>query len=269
MSSSKIAAFRRLHESGCFVIPNPWDRGSAIFLQKAGFKALASTSAGFAWAAGRPDNKVTADMVVAHLEEIAHAVDLPLNADFEDGFAAEPEKVAANVTRAVAAGVAGLSIEDSKRDGGEPLYAFDLAVERIKAARAAIDKTKTGVLLTGRSEGFLVGRADLKETIRRLEAYSAAGADVLYAPGIKSKDDIAAVVKAVAPKPVNLLIHGNWMTFAEAADLGVRRISVGAALARAAWVAFAKAANEIAEHGTFNGLSPAGPAPNLNATFGG
>lgn len=267
--SAKVAAFRRLHESGCFVIPNPWDRGSAIFLQKAGFKALASTSAGFAWSAGRPDNKVTVDQVLAHLEEIASAVEIPLNADFEDGFAAEPEKVAASVTRAVATGVAGLSIEDSKRDGGEPLYAFDLAVERIKAARAAIDKTKIGVLLTGRSEGFLVGRADLKETIRRLEAYSAAGADVLYAPGMKSKDDIAAVVKAVAPKPVNLLIHGNWMTFAEAADLGVRRISVGAALARAAWVAFAKAANEIAEQGTFNGLSPAGPAPNLNATFGG
>jgi methylisocitrate lyase len=269
MSSSKIAAFHRLHESGCFVIPNPWDRGSAIFLQKVGFKALASTSAGFAWSIGRPDNKVTADQVLGHLEEIASVVDIPLNADFEDGFAAEPEKVAANVTRAVATGLAGLSIEDSTRGGGEPLYAFDLAVERIKAARAAIDKTKTGVLLTGRSEGFLVGRADLKETIRRLEAYSAAGADVLYAPGIKSKDDIAAVVKAVAPKPVNLLIHGNWMTFAEAADLGVRRISVGAALAKAAWVAFAKAANEISEQGTFNGLSPAGPAPSLNTIFAG
>lgn len=269
MSSSKIAAFRRLHESGCFVIPNPWDRGSAIFLQKAGFKALASTSAGFAWSIGRPDNKVTANQVLGHLEELASAVDIPLNADFEDGFAAEPEKVAANVTRAVATGIAGLSIEDSTRSGVEPLYAFDLAVERVTAARAAIDKTKAGVLLTGRSEGFLVGRADLKETIRRLEAYSAAGADVLYAPGIKSKDDIAAVVKAVAPKPVNLLIHGNWMTFAEAADLGVRRISVGAGLAKAAWVAFAKAANEISEQGTFNCLSPAGPAPSLNTLFGG
>jgi 2-methylisocitrate lyase-like PEP mutase family enzyme len=267
--SAKVAAFRRLHESGCFVIPNPWDRGSAIFLEKAGFKALASTSAGFAWAHGRPDNKVTADMVIGHLEEIASAVSLPVNADFEDGFAAEPERVAANVARACAAGIAGLSIEDSKRDGGEPLYEFDHAVERIKAARAAIDKTKTGVLLTGRCEAFLVGRPDIKEVVRRLEAYSAAGADVLYAPGIKSKDDIATVVKAAAPKPVNLLIHGNWMTVAEAADLGVRRISVGAALARAAWVAFAKAANEIAEQGTFNGLSPSGPAPNLNATFGG
>lgn len=267
--SAKVATFRRLHESGCFVIPNPWDRGSAIFLEKAGFKALASTSAGFAWSQGRPDNKVTADLVIAHLEEIASVTSVPVNADFEDGFAAEPERVAANVTRACATGIAGLSIEDSKRDGGEPLYAFDHAVERIKAARAAIDKTKTGVLLTGRCEAFLVGRPDIKEVVRRLEAYSAAGADVLYAPGIKAKDDIATVVRAAAPKPVNLLIHGNWMTMAEAADLGVRRISVGAALARAAWVAFAKAANEIAEQGTFNGLSPAGPAPNLNATFGG
>lgn len=267
--SSKIAAFRRLHESGCFVIPNPWDRGSAVFLEKAGFKALASTSAGFAWSQARPDNKLTADQVLGHLEEIASVTSVPVNADFEDGFAAEPERVAANVTRAVATGIAGLSIEDSTRGGGEPLYEFALAVERIKAARAAIDKAKSGVLLTGRAEGFLVGRADLKETIRRLEAYSAAGADVLYAPGIRSKDDIAAVVKAVAPKPVNLLIHGNWMTVAEAADLGVRRISVGGALARAAWVAFAKAANEIAEQGTFNGLSPAGPAPTLNTIFGG
>lgn len=266
---SKIAVFRRLHESGCFVIPNPWDRGSAIFLQKAGFKALASTSAGFAWSAGRPDNTVTVDQVLDHLEVIASAVEIPVNADFEDGFAAEPEKVAANVARAAATGVAGLSIEDSTRGGGEPLYAFDHAVERIKAARTAIDKTKTGVLLTGRCEAFLVGRPDIKEVVRRLEAYSAAGADVLYAPGIKSKDDIATVVKAASPKPVNLLIHGNWMTVAEAAELGVRRISVGAALARAAWVAFAKAANEIAEHGTFNGLSPAGPAPNLNAMFAG
>jgi 2-methylisocitrate lyase-like PEP mutase family enzyme len=268
MSSSKIAAFRRLHESGCFVIPNPWDRGSAIFLQKAGFKALASTSAGFAWSIGRPDNKITVDAVLGHLEDIAHAVDIPLNADFEDGFAAEPEKVAANVTRAVATGIAGLSIEDSTRGGGEPLHGFDLAVERIKAARAAIDTTNAGVLLTGRSEGFLVGRADLRETIRRLEAYSAAGADVLYAPGIKSKGDIAAIVKAVAPKPVNLLITANWMTVAEAAELGVRRISVGGALARSAWAAFAKAVNEITEQGTFNALSPAGSAPNLNATFG-
>lgn len=267
--SSKIAAFRRLHESGCFVIPNPWDRGSAVFLEKAGFKALASTSAGFAWSQARPDNKLTADQVLGHLKEIASVTGIPINADFEDGFAAEPEGVAANVTRAAATGIAGLSIEDSKRDGGEPLYDFTLAVERIKAARAAIDKTQSGVLLTGRSEGFLVGRADLKETLRRLEAYAAAGADVLYAPGLRGKEDIAAVVKAVAPKPVNLLIHGNWMTVAEAADLGVRRISVGGALARAAWVAFAKAAGEIAEHGTFNGLSPAGPAPNLNATFGG
>lgn len=269
MSSSKIAAFRRLHESGCFVIPNPWDRGSAIFLQKGGFKALASTSAGFAWSIGRPDNKVTVDQVLAHLEEIASAVDIPLNADFEDGFAAEPEKVAAHVTRAVATGIAGLSIEDSTRGGGEPLYAFDVAVGRIKAARAAIDKTKSGVLLTARTEGFFAGRPDIKESLRRIEAFADAGADVLYVPGIRSKEDISAVVKAAAPKPVNLLIHGNWMTVAEATDLGVRRISVGAALAKAAWVAFAQATTEITERGSFAGLSPTGPAPNLNATFGG
>src|SRR5262245_35752872 len=166
--SPKVAAFRRLHESGCFVIPNPWDRGSAIYLESIGFKALASTSAGFAWSHGRPDNKVTVDQVLAHLEEIASAVSIPVNADFEDGFASEPERVAANVTRAVATGIAGLSIEDSTRGGGEPLYPFDLAVARIKAARAAIDKSGTGVLLTGRSEGFFAGRPDIKETIRRL-----------------------------------------------------------------------------------------------------
>jgi len=267
-TADKRKVFRALHQSGCFVIPNPWNVGSARYLQGLGFKAIASTSSGHAHSEGYPDGAQTMDDVLAHYRELAAATDIPLNADFEDGFAAEPERVAANVTRAVATGVAGLSIEDSTRGGGEPLYAFDLAVERIKAARVAIDSANAGVLLTGRSEGFLVGRADLRETIRRLEAYSAAGADVLYAPGIKSKDDIAAVVKAVAPKPVNLLIHGNWMTVAEAAELGVRRISVGGALARSAWVAFARAANEITEQGTFNGLSPAGSAPNLNATFG-
>jgi methylisocitrate lyase len=266
---SKTATFRSLHESGCFVIPNPWDRGSAIYLERLGFKAIASTSAGFAWSNGRPDNKVTVDQVVGHLEELVSVTSIPLNADFEDGFAAEPERVAANVTRAVATGIAGLSIEDSTRGGGEPLYELAHAVERIKAARAAIDKSKTGVLLTARSEGFLVGRPDLKETIRRLEAYTAAGADCLYAPAIRSKEDITAVVKAVAPKPVNLLMPANWMSVQEAADLGVRRISVGAALAKAAWDGLAKAAQEIAERGTFGGLTPSGPPLNLNKMFGG
>jgi len=267
MPSSKIAAFRSLHESGCFVIPNPWDRGSAICLEQLGFKALASTSAGFAWSNGLPDNRVTVDQVVAHLEVIAGAVGVPVNADFEGGFAAKPEGVAANVTRAVATGIAGLSIEDATGDAGAPLHAFDVAVERIKAARNAIDTSRTGVLLTARSEGFLVGQPDIKETIRRLEAFAAAGADCLYAPAIRKKEDIAAVVKAVAPKPVNLLVAGPWITVAEAADLGVRRISVGAGLARAAWNGFAKAARELAAQGTFEGLASAGAPLDLNKMF--
>lgn len=267
MPANKVAEFRRLHETGCFVIPNPWDRGSAIYLEKLGFKALATTSAGFAWSSGHPDNGVTVDQVVPHLKEIAGAVSLPVNADFEGGFAVDPAGVAANVARAVASGIAGLSIEDSTGDARNPLFDFTLAVERIKAARAAIDKSGSGVLLTGRSEGFFAGRPDIKETIKRLEAYAAAGADCLYAPGIRTKDDITAVVKAVAPKPVNLLVAGNWITLAEAADLGVRRISVGAALARAAWNGFTKAAKEIAEHGTFAGVVWSGAPVDLNATF--
>lgn len=264
---SKISEFRRLHETGCFVIPNPWDRGSAIYLETLGFKALATTSAGFAWSAGRPDNGVTVEQVLEHLEEVAGAVGLPVNADFEGGFASEPEGVAANVARAVKTGIAGLSIEDSSGDARNPLFDFPLAVERIKAARMAIDRSGSGVLLTGRAEGFFVGRPDIKETIGRLAAYAAAGADVLYAPGIRAKEDISAVVKAVAPKPVNLLIAGNWMTVAEAAALGVRRISVGGALARSAWSGFAKAAKEILDSGSFSGFASAGPAINLNEIF--
>lgn len=267
MPPSKIAAFRRLHESGCFVIPNPWDRGSAVFLAKSGFKALASSSAGFAWSQARPDNKVTVDQVLAHLRDLTEAVDIPVNADFEDGFAQEPERVAANVTRAAGTGIAGLSIEDSTRDGGAPLYDLALAVERIKAARAAIDKSGTGVMLTARAEGFLVGRPDLSEAIKRLEAYAAAGADCLFAPGLSKKEDVAVVVKAVAPKPVNLIVVKPWITLREAADLGVRRISVGGALARAAWTGFAKAAREIAEHGTFGAFAGNDPPLNLNAMF--
>jgi len=267
MSSKKISEFRRLHETGCFVIPNPWDRGTAIYLASLGFKALATTSAGFAWSVGRADSAVTVEQVLEHLEEIASAVGVPVNADFEGGFAKEPQGVAANVARAVKTGIAGLSIEDSTGDAQNPLFDFPLAVERIKAARMAIDKSGSGVLLTGRSEGFIAGRPDIKETTRRLEAYAAAGADVLYAPGIRSKEDIAAVVKAVAPKPVNLLIGGNWMTVAEAAALGVRRISVGGALARSVWSGFVKAAKEIADNGSFSGLAPAGPPVNLNDFF--
>lgn len=267
MPSSKTDTFRHLHESGCFVIPNPWDRGSAVFLAKSGFKALASSSAGFAWSQARPDNKVTVEQVLAHLHDLAEAVDVPINADFEDGFAREPERVAANVTRATGTGIAGLSIEDSTRDGGAPLYDLALAVERIKAARAAIDKSGTGVMLTARAEGFLVGRPDVSEVIRRLEAFAAAGADCLFAPGLNKKEDVAAVVKAVAPKPVNLIVVKPWITLREAADLGVRRISVGGALARAAWAGFAKAAREIADHGTFNAFAGNDPPLNLNAMF--
>lgn len=264
MATSKIDTFRRLHESGCFVIPNPWDAGSAVYLEKLGFKAIASSSAGFAWSQGHSDNTVTLEQLLAHLKSLAEAVSIPVNADFEDGLAVEPDGVGKNVAKAVATGIAGLSIEDSTRGGGEPLYAFDFAVERIKAARAAIDKTGSGVLLTARSEGFIAGRPDLAETIKRLQAYSAAGADCLFAPGLSKKDDIAAVVKAVAPKPVNL-IGGPWITVAEIAELGVRRISVGGSLARAAWRGFSAAAKEIAEHGTFGGL--AGPKLDLDAVF--
>lgn len=266
--SPKIEQFRRLHESGCFVIPNPWDRGSAIFLESLGFKALASTSAGFAWTKGLPDNEVTVGQKLAHLEEIVSAVNVPINADFEGGFAVEPEGVAQNVTRAARTGLAGLSIEDSSGDKANPLFDFALSVERIKAARAAIDQSGSGVLLTARSEGFFVGVPDIAEAIRRLEAYAAAGADVLYAPGIRKKEDITAVVKAVAPKPVNLLVGGGWITFDDAAALGVRRISVGGALARTAWVAVAKTAKQIAEQGSFAGLAGPDPSVNLNELFG-
>ncbi|NOT40801.1 MAG: isocitrate lyase/phosphoenolpyruvate mutase family protein [Alphaproteobacteria bacterium] len=262
--SSKIDTFRRLHERGCFVIPNPWDAGSAIYLEKLGFKAVASTSAGFAWSQGHRDNDVTLDELLAHLKTLAGAVTIPVNADFEDGLAVEPDGVAANVAKAVATGIAGLSIEDSTRGDGEPLYAFSDAVDRIKAARASIDKSGSGVLLTARSEGFIRGRPDLAETIKRLQAFAAAGADCLFAPGLSKKDDIAAVVKAIAPKPVNL-IGGPWITVAEVAELGVRRISVGGSLARAAWRGFSAAAKEIAEQGTFGSL--AGPKLDLDAVF--
>src|ERR1700689_535151 len=234
-TKDKRATFRKLHESGCFVIPNPYDVGSARGLQHMAFKALASTSAGFAWTIGKADNRVTLEDVLTHLTALCAAVDLPVNADFEGGFAHEPEKVAANVARAVKTGVAGLSIEDSTGDAAKPLYERSLAVARIKAARSAIDADHSGVLLTGRCEGFLVGQTDLTMVIDRLNAYAEAGADCLYAPGIRSKEQIAAVVKAVHPKPVNLLQGWPGLTVAEIAELGVRRISVGGSLARTAW----------------------------------
>ena len=259
--------FRQLHESGCFVIPNPWDLGSARALVQLGFKALATTSSGFAWSMGRPDNDVTLDECLAHIRSIAHGADVPVNADFEGGFAIEPATVAVNVTSATATGVAGLSIEDSTGDPSSPLLEFSLAVERIRAARGAIDRTGTGVLLTARSEGFIVGRPDLAETLRRLIAYAEAGADCLYAPGIRAASDIAAVVGAVAPKPVNMLVSADFTTVIDLARLGVRRVSVGGALARTAWAGFLQAAKEIADHGTFQGLARAVPFAEINERF--
>jgi 2-methylisocitrate lyase-like PEP mutase family enzyme len=266
-TADKRATFRKMHESGCFVLPNPFDVGSAKALQHLGFKAIASSSAGFAWAIGKADNHVTLEEVLAHLTALCDAVDLPVNADFEGGFAHEAEKVAANVARAVKTGVAGLSIEDSTGDAAKPLYERAHAIERIKAARAAIDADKSGVVLVGRCEGFLVGQADLAMVIDRLNAYADAGADCLYAPGIRAKEQIAEVVKAVHPKPFNLLLGSPGMSVAEAADLGVRRISVGGGLARAAWGGFMRAAREIAEKGTFTELGNGHPGGELNKMF--
>lgn len=247
----RVAEFRRLHSAGCFVMPNPWDVGSARALQGLGFPALATTSSGFAWTQGRADTQVAVDRVLAHLRDVVDAVDVPVNADFEGCYAVEPDGVAANVTKAVATGIAGLSIEDSSGDPEEPLFDFDLAVARVRAARQAIDESGTGVLLTGRSEGFVCGRPDIDETIRRLSAYADAGADCLYAPRIESVEHVTAIVSAAAPKPVNLLINAPFTTVDEAARLGVRRISVGGTLARTAWRGFLQAAEEIAESGTF------------------
>jgi len=267
-TAEKRATFRKMHETGCFVLPNPWDIGSARALAHIGFKAIASTSAGFAWSIGKADNRVTLDEVCEHLAELCGAVDLPVNADFEAGFAHEAEKVAANVARAVKTGVAGLSIEDSTGEPAKPLYERALAIERIRAARAAIDKDNSGVLLVGRCEGFLVGQTDLKMVIDRLQAYAEAGADCLYAPGIRSPEQISAVVKAVHPKPVNLLLGWPGFSVGQAADLGVRRISVGGSLARAAWGGFFRAAREIADKGTFTELGSGTPGGELNKMFG-
>lgn len=264
----KRATFRKLHEAGCFVIPNPWDIGSARYLQSLGFKALATTSAGFAFARGLPDNAVPRDDVLAHIAELVAATDVPVNADFENGFAHEPDGVAESVRLCVATGVAGLSIEDSTGDRAKPLYDLDLAVARMRAARAAIDKAGGDVLLTGRAECFLVGRPDLDETIARLKAYAAAGADCLYAPHLRTPEQVGAIVKAVAPKPVNLLIvAAGGLSVDQAAALGVRRISTGGALSRAAWGGFIRAAKLIASEGSFAGLADAAPHPELNAFF--
>ena len=266
--SEKRAHFRSLHAQGCFVLPNPWDIGSAKMLASMGFKALATTSAGFAWAQGRRDNGVTRAMVLAHLRDIVAATDLPVNADFEGGFASTPEGVAESVRMAVGTGVAGLSIEDSTGDPNAPLRDIDDAVSRIQAARGAIDELGGDTLLVGRAENFIVGRPDLDDTIARLKAYSEAGADCLYAPGVRTREQITAVVAAVAPKPFNLLI--GWpseLTLQDAAAMGVRRISVGGALARAAWGGFLRAARSIASDGRCE-FAGAAPGNELNGVFG-
>ncbi len=263
-AADRITAFRRLHESGIFVMPNPWDVGSAKALEQLGFPALATTSAGMAWTLGTSDTGVLLDDVLRHLEAIADAVAVPVNADFEDGFAADPRLVHQNTVRAVATGISGLSIEDSTRDAPNPLYDLGLAVERVQAARQAIDESGTGVVLTARSEGFVVGRPDIAETVRRLRAYADAGADCLYAPRLTTPEQVTAVVEAVAPKPVNLLINAPFMTVAAAASLGVRRISVGGTMARAAWGGFLAAAREIADQGTFGAFHD---LPDVDALF--
>lgn len=263
--TDRVNAFRRLHSEGCFVMPNPWDAGSARALAQLGFPALATTSAGLAWTHGLTDNQVTLAQTLAHLRVVVDAVDVPINADFEGGYAESPAQVAEHVSLAAATGIAGLSIEDSTGNPERPLYDLDLAVARIRAAREAIDASGTGIVLTGRSEGFVCGRPDIEETIRRLCAYAEAGADCLYAPRIDSVEHISAIVSAVAPAPVNLLINAPFITVAEAAALGVRRISVGGTLARTAWGGFLETAREIAESGTFSRFDG---LPNVDGLLG-
>ena len=267
-TADKRKTFRELHKSGCFVIPNPWNVGSARYLQGLGFKALATTSSGHAHSQGYADGAQSRDEVLAHFKEIAAAADIPLNADFENGFADDPDTVAENVARCIATGVAGLSIEDSPQHGDFPLYDFDKALARVKAARAAIDKAGGDVVFTARTEGFIRGRPDLDETIRRLKAFADAGADCLYSPGIKTREQITATIKAVAPKPVNFLNSGPFgFTVSDLAALGVRRISVGGTLARVAMNAFVVSARQISEEGKFDSFAGVVPNAELNKFF--
>jgi 2-methylisocitrate lyase-like PEP mutase family enzyme len=267
-TADKRRTFRKLHESGCFVIPNPWNVGSTRYLQGLDFKALATTSSGYAHAQGYADGAVSLDQALAHFQEIAEAADVPLNADFEDGLADDLEGLAKNVTRCVATGVSGLSIEDSPNDGSMPLYPLDVAVTRVKAARAAIDRAGGDVMLTGRVENFIRGVPNLDDAIRRLKAYAEAGADCLYAPGINKREQIEAVCKAVAPKPVNFLNSGAFgFTVNDLAAMGVRRISVGGSLARVAMHAFIRTATEIAKEGKFDGFAGLISNPELNKFF--
>jgi len=268
--TSLVATFRSLHESGCFVLPNPWDIGTAIYLERLGFKALATTSAGFAFSRGKPDGGVARDEMLAHIREIVEPTALPVNADFQAGYTDEPEDVAANVQLCVETGVAGLSIEDSTGRSDCPLYEKKLAIERIQAARSAIDASKTGVVLTGRCEAWLVGDPNpLHTALDRLTAFAEAGAECLYAPGVSKPDQVAQIVKTVAPKPVNVLVSGfnHQLTVSQLADLGVRRISVGSGLALAAWGAFLRAAQDIKTNGTFNLLADNAPSAELNELF--
>lgn len=267
---SLAAQFRALHESGCFVLPNPWDIGTAIYLEHLGFKALATTSAGFAFSRSKPDGGVPRDEMLGHIREIVEATSLPVNADFQAGYADEPQDVAANVQLCVETGVAGLSIEDSTGRSDCPLYEKKLAIERIRAARSAIDATQTSVVLTGRCEAWLVGDPDPLDTaLDRLTAYAEAGADCLYAPGVSNPNEIARIVKTVAPKPVNILVSGfnHHLALSQLVDIGVRRISVGSGLALAAWGAFVRAAQEIQTNGTFNLLFNNAPSADLNELF--
>ncbi|MFN9211352.1 MAG: oxaloacetate decarboxylase [Betaproteobacteria bacterium] len=267
-TAQKRQAFRQLHATGCFVLPNPWDAGSARYLEHIGFKALATTSSGFAWSQGRADGPVGLEPTLAHLRELAAATDLPLNADFQNGFAHDPAGVAENVRRALDTGIAGVSIEDATGDPARPLYDLDAAVARLRAARAAIDAAGGDTVLVGRAECLLHGRPDLDETIARLRAYANAGADCLYAPGLATREQIAAIVAAVAPKPVNVLVWKPLgLTVAEIAALGVRRISVGGALARSAWVGFMRAARLLAEQGRFDEFAQAASGAELDALF--
>jgi len=267
-AADKRRVFKDLHASGCFVIPNPWNVGSALYLEGLGFPALATTSAGHAHSLGRPDGALSRDEVLDHYRELAAATAVPLNADFENGFAHEPNAVADNVRLCIDTGIAGLSIEDFTGDATNPLYDFDMAVARIKSARVAIDKSGADVLLTARAEGFLHGRPDLDEAIRRLTAFAEAGADCLYAPGIKTREQIEAVVKAVAPHPVNLLMSfAGGFTVTDIAAMGVRRISVGGTLARIAMDAFIKAAMQIADDGKFDSFAGVVSNATLNAFF--
>ena len=265
--AEKRADFRALHQQGCFVIPNPWDTGSARYLEGLGFKALATTSSGFAWSQGQADGAMSREHILAHLRELVEATDLPVNADFENGFAADAQGVAESVSLAIEMGVAGLSIEDSTGNADDPLFPLDVAVERLRAARKAIDASGADVLLVGRAENFFAGRPDLDDAVARIKAYANAGADCLYAPGIKTREQIAAVVAAAGGKPVNLLVGApSELTLKDIAELGVRRVSVGGGLARAAWGGFIRAARMLAD-GRFDGFADAAPGAELNAFF--